>query len=193
VVFSEKTLLDLIEVLSRGDVHCAAPPVRVDLTGRSVLMQAYFSVWTREPYLKDGYVGSGIYGLSEIGRRRFADFPQVIADDRYIKDLYARSERRVVDTEPFTIQAPWTLTSLYRRRIRITRGNLEIDLHPEFRNLPGSGERSPRWWTPVVKNPLLVPGAAVYAAVNVLAKIAARRQIRARQRMDWARDETIRA
>jgi len=193
VVFTEKTLLDLIAVLSRGDVMCAAPPVRVDLTGRSLPLRAYFSIWTREPYLKEGYVGSGIYGISEAGRQRFTEFPKVIADDRYIKDLYARSERNVVDTEPFTVQAPRTIASLYKRRIRISRGNLEIDLHPEFSKLAGSRDRHAPWWTSVVKNPLLIPGAVMYAVVNALAKVAARRQIRERQRLDWARDETIRA
>jgi hypothetical protein len=99
----------------------------------------------------------------------------------------------VVATSPFSIQAPRTLRSLFRRRVRICRGNLEIARHPELGTLPGSAERSTPWWTSVLKNPLLLPCAAVYVAVNGLARLAALRQVRNKARMDWARDETIRA
>ena len=98
----------------------------------------------------------------------------------------------MVGTTPFRIKAPRTLASLYRRRIRITRGNLEISAHPEFSRLPGSAERSRPWWTAVLAKPWLIPNAMLFAAVNTLARFAAMRQLRMRSRMDWARDETIR-
>ena len=192
VAISARSLNDLIATLSRGDILCAAPPFTVDLSGRPLLVRAYYAIWLRDPYLKDGYVGSGIYGVSREGRARFARFPNVIADDRFIHALYQRSERAVVDTEPFGIQAPRTLRSLFRRRVRICRGNLEIEASPEMTRLPGGTERAKSWWHAVVTNPLLVPSALVYAAVNGFARILARRQVINKQRMDWARDETIR-
>lgn len=192
VAISAKSLNDLVVALSGRDILCAAPPFTVDLSGRPLLVRAYYAIWLRDPYLKDGYVGSGIYGVSREGRARFGRFPNIIADDRFIHALYPRSERAVVDTEPFGIQAPRTLRSLFRRRVRICRGNLEIEAHPEMARLPGGSERRKSWWHAVLTNPLLIPSAMVYVAVNGLARVLARRQVINKQRMDWARDETIR-
>lgn len=192
VAISAKSLNDLIAALSGEEILCAAPPFTVDLSGRPLLVRAYYAIWLRDPYLKDGYVGSGIYGISRTGRARFTRFPNVIADDRFIHALFQHSERAVVDTEPFGIQAPRTLRSLFKRRVRICRGNLEIEAHPEMARLPGGSERTKSWWHPVLTNPLLIPSAMVYAAVNGLARVLARRQVINKQRMDWARDETIR-
>jgi cellulose synthase/poly-beta-1,6-N-acetylglucosamine synthase-like glycosyltransferase len=193
VAVTEDVIKDLARALSGSEVQCASPPFTVDLQGRPWLVRAYYAIWLRDPYLRDAYVGSGIYGVSRAGRAKFVRFPNVIADDRFIRDVYRRSERSVVATSPFSIQAPRTLRSLFRRRVRICRGNLEIARHPELGTLPGSAERSTPWWTSVLKNPLLLPCAAVYVAVNGLARLAALRQVRNKARMDWARDETIRA
>jgi glycosyltransferase involved in cell wall biosynthesis len=193
VEMSLATLHDLIRALSGGKTLCAAPPFVVDLEGRPWLVRAYYAIWTREPYLRDAYVGSGIYGISEQGRARFDRFPNLIADDRYIHNLYTREERAVVPTAPFRIKAPWKLGSLFRRRVRICRGNLEVAEHPEFNQLPGGHERSGSWWPAVISNPLLLPCALLFLAVNGTARLVAQRQLRAKRRIDWARDETIRA
>jgi glycosyltransferase involved in cell wall biosynthesis len=192
VAISAKSLNDLITALSGDDIQCAAPPFTVDLAGRPLLVRAYYAIWLRDPLLKDGYVGSGIYGLSRSGRARFSRFPNIIADDRFIHALYHRSERAVVDTEPFGIQAPRTIRSLFRRRVRICRGNLEIETRPDLSHLPGGIRRSKSWWHAAVFNPLLIPSTLVFAAVNGLARMIARRQLFRKERMDWARDETIR-
>lgn len=193
-VHVSRTAIDaLVDALRQPGVHCAAPPLRVDVTGCSLLVRAYFAIWSRLPYLRDGYVGSGVYGLSREGRSRFDHFPAIIADDLFVRDLFPRSERSVVATEPFVIQAPRTLASLLRRRIRIDQGNLELRTHPQFRSLPGRRESTPSWLRVPLAHPQLMLAAPVYAVVNLMAKIAARRRLARKGPVDWGRDETSRS
>jgi glycosyltransferase involved in cell wall biosynthesis len=194
VVVTPKMITDLVQMLNEPEVACAAPPFRVELTGRPWRVRAYYAIWLRLPYLKDGYVGSGIYALSRAGRARFVRFPNIIADDLFVRNQFSRRERRVVPTEPFTIQAPWTLRSLLRRRVRIDVGNMEFLAHPEYRRLPGSSEMTTKpWWHLVVKNPLLAPAAVIYAGVNFFARLQARKKVRSKGPVDWARDDTTRS
>ena len=45
-------------------------------------------------------IGVGVYALSEEGRRRFDEFPEVIADDGYVRMLFSGTERIRVDDAP---------------------------------------------------------------------------------------------
>lgn len=193
VCVSRASIDALIQVLRMPGVSCAAPPLRVDVAGCSLLVRAYFAIWSRLPYLRDGYVGSGVYGLSREGRSRFDRFPAIIADDLFVRNLFPRSERRVVAADPFVIQAPRNAASLLRRRIRIDQGNLELRAHPEFRNLPGGLEPRKSWWQVPMARPYLLPAALVYAVINLVAKIAARRRLGRKGPVDWGRDDTSRS
>lgn len=193
VVVSGEVVRAVVDVLAEPGVECAAPPFTVDLTRRPWPIRGFYAVWLRNPHLRDRYVGSGFYAFTRQGRARFDKWPAIIADDLFAKNLFHRDERRTAPTEPMVLQAPWTLRALYRRRLRIYAGNLELAAHPEYGDLPGSREPSYQWWKPVLRDPRLVPGGLVYAAVNGLAKRAARRRLRQRGTVDWGRDDTTRS
>jgi glycosyltransferase involved in cell wall biosynthesis len=194
VVANRRTITDLITALSEPGVLCAAPPFHTETAGRPWVVRAYFSVWSRIPYLKDGYVGSGIYAVSRKGRERFGRFPNIIADDLFIRSMYTRGERRVVATEPFIVQAPWTVRALFRRRVRINVGNMELSTHLEIQEiLPGRAEKADPWWRDVINNPLLYPAAIMYASINLVASCVAKKQLRGKGPIEWGRDDTTRS
>lgn len=193
VTLSATTVADLVRAFADPGVLCAAPPFRIELQHCHWLVRTYYAIWLRLPYLRDAYVGSGIYALSAAGRARFDKFPAIIADDLFIRNLFSRSERRIVTTEPFVIRAPRTLSALYRRRVRINVGNLELLSHPEWGRLQGSAESSAPWWLVPLKKPHLIPAAIVYAAINLVALVEARWRLARRTRVDWARDNTTRS
>ena len=83
-----------------GGALAAAPVMDVDLRGSSLAVRAYYRVWMRLPYVRDGMIGVGVYALSEEGRRRFGEFPEVIADDGYVRMLFGSGERIRVDDAP---------------------------------------------------------------------------------------------
>jgi hypothetical protein len=193
VVLTGRAVTDVARALaSPAGPLCATPPMAVELAGRPWTVRGFYDVWCRIPYLRDAHVGSGVFALSEAGRRRFDEFPEVIGDDLFVRNLFGRTERRVVATDPFVIQAPRTLQALVRRRVRIHVGNIEQSSRPELAALPGARERSSPWWRAVVSRPWLAPKAVPYAAVNAVAKLRARRLWRSSGPVAWGRDETTR-
>lgn len=192
IIVDAERILDLASPLFDGRALCASLPFTVELDGRPWLVRAYFSVWQEVPLLNDRYVGAGLYALSEGGRARFDAFPHVFADDLYIRNLFTRDERCVVEGKPFTIEAPWTARSLLRRRVRILAGNLDLQSRTEYRSHPGALERSDSLWKALLGQPRLIPAACVYSGVNLLAQLLARWQRFRNPRIDWVRDETTR-
>jgi len=75
----------LADRLRPGGVLAVAPRPRLELSGCSWPVRAYFDIAARLPAARQGFGGSGVYALSEAGRRRFGTFPNVTADDAYVR------------------------------------------------------------------------------------------------------------
>jgi len=193
VVLTPKTVTDLIRTLGEPGVLCAAPPYRLQLDGRPWTVRAYFSVWLQVMRVRAGYVGSGVYSVSEQGRKRFGKFPNVIADDTFVRNLFTRDERRIVDTDPTLVEAPFTLRALFRRKVRVTIGNMELRARAGDQPAAAAAEVGIPWWRVVLGRPTLIPAGVVYAFVNAAAHYAAHRQLRRKGSIDWARDGTTRS
>ena len=89
-----------------GGALAASPVMTVDLRGAGAAVRAYYRIWMRLPYVREGLIGVGVYALSEEGRGRFEAFPDVIADDGYVRMLFADGERVRVDGAPVRVRAP---------------------------------------------------------------------------------------
>lgn len=183
---------ELARVLSRGDVHAASPSLRVDLQGRSWPLRAYYNIWMRLPYCTQGMVGAGVYALSRAGRARFETFPDVLAEDDFIRLLFAPAERRCLPDRHFTIAAPTSFASLLKLRRRWERGNRQIDTlyQPSRRN-------DRRDYRGVARQLLCTPSLwadlAVYLFVIASSRTAAAAQLRfSRNPWQWSRDDSAR-
>lgn len=193
LMLTHRTIADLVAALSEPGLLCAAPPYFLQIAGRPWLVQAYFRIWLLAASLRDQYVGSGIYALSRDGRARFDRFPNVIADDTYVRNLFTGGERRVVPTDPTVVEAPRTLGAVLRRKIRVNIGNLELAARPDGHNHRMNEKSGKPWWRAVLARPTLIPAGIVYAAVNICAALIARRRFRTiTGTHDWGRDETTR-
>jgi glycosyltransferase involved in cell wall biosynthesis len=193
LMLTQRTITDLVTELSRPGLFCAAPPYRLQIEGRPWLVRAYFKVWLLAASLRDQYVGSGIYALSREGRARFERFPNVIADDTYVRNLFTGTERRVIATDPTTVEAPRTLAAVVRRKIRVNIGNLELAARPDGHNHRANERSGKPWWRAVLSRPALIPAGIVYGAVNAWAALIARRRFRTvTGAHDWGRDDTTR-
>ena len=71
-------------------------------------------------------IGVGVYALSEEGRGRFGAFPDVIADDGYVRMLFSPSERIHVDDAPVRIYAPAGVSDLVRIKTRSRLGRYQL-------------------------------------------------------------------
>lgn len=138
VVLATEALRALVEaLLAAGDrpvVGC--PAMRVDTTGCSPLVRAYYRAWTELPYVRAGLVGSGVFGLTAAGSQRLGEFPAVLNDDGWVRRAFAPGER-LTTPGSFTVRAPRTLAALVRRRARIAIGNRDLVRMPDAR-MPGA-------------------------------------------------------
>lgn len=189
---SPRTIQDVVAALSTPGALCAAPPADVQLSGRPWIVKAYLSFLRRLSDARGDFVGSGVYALSADGRARFGRFPDLIADDRFVRNRFSRRERIQVETAPTIVQAPRTVTALFRQRVRGIVGNLQL----AERGLkePPSDEpaHTMTWWKLALRHPGLMPSAIAYAAFNAIARVVATHRMRAGGPVDWGRDHTTR-
>jgi glycosyltransferase involved in cell wall biosynthesis len=179
--------------LAEGDALAAAPAMEIDLQGSSLIVRGYYRVWKDLPYVREGMIGVGVYALSEDGRRRFDEFPDVIADDGYVRMLFSPSERVRVDDAPVRVFAPTRFRDLVRIKTRSRLGRYQLrQRYPDL----VAGERTTKSyrraaWRIVVR-PWLWPAAVGYAAVLLESRRRAREQLTSIAGYVWERDGSSR-
>lgn len=179
--------------LAEGDALAASPVMALDLRASSLPVRAYYRIWTRLPYVREGMIGVGVYALSAEGRRRFREFPHVIADDGYIRMLFSSGERVRVDEAPVRVYAPAALSDLVRIKTRSLLGRYE--LRQRFPGLVVRERTTKSYrnalWTILVR-PWLWPAALFYATVLVETRRRARVQVASISNYVWERDQSSR-
>src|ERR1700677_4435532 len=78
VVIGLNTIRRLASRLASGDVLAVAPKPIFELAGCSWPVRAYYEIRSLLPSSHEGIGGSGVYALSEAGRKRFGEFPTLI-------------------------------------------------------------------------------------------------------------------
>jgi glycosyltransferase involved in cell wall biosynthesis len=179
--------------LSERDALAAAPVMGLDLRDSSVAVRAYYRIWVRLPYVREGMVGVGVYALSEEGRRRFGEFPDVIADDGYVRLLFDAREWIRVDDAPVHVHAPQSVSDLVSIKTRSRLGLYQ--LAGRFPDLFARGRTAKSYGNAmrgIVLRPWLWPAAAVYATVVLETRRRARAQLASVGDYVWARDQSSR-
>ena len=137
-----RDLLSAVRKFDSAGIEIVAPRLHVDLAKSSLLVKAFYGIWMQLPYFADRQmVGSGVFILSEAGRNRFGEFPQIIADDGYVRSLFKGEERLTAEDCEFTIYAPQTLADLVKIKSRVRFGNMELNM--KFPELTIGSENTP--------------------------------------------------
>jgi glycosyltransferase involved in cell wall biosynthesis len=190
IIITPDAIQALADRLRRGDVLAVAPTPELDLTGCSWPVRLYFSIRDRLPSARQGFGGSGVYALSEAGRRRFAQFPDVIADDTFVRLQFNPDERETLGTVKSKVFPARTIRQLIAVRTRAHAGTFEV-----IRRFPelsaNRGETNKRALVGLFKHPRLWPGLALFCYVNMVARYRAVTRSRARAAV-WQRDESSR-
>lgn len=173
-------------------VHIVAPRLRINLVGSNIWVRAFYRIWMQLPYFAtNNMVGSGIFILSEAGRKRFGVFPDVIADDGYVRGLFNNSERRTIDGCQFTVFAPTTLPDLIKIKTRVRFGNMQVAA--QFPGMQVGGENSSAAFLRLLlTKPWLIPSGGLYFGVQWLTKRRAKARFKSQQPMVWDRDNSSR-
>lgn len=179
VVLAPGTLDALAAALRRRDVLVAAPQIAFDASASSWPVRAFYAVYRELPYVTDGLVGLGVYGLSERGRSRFGDFPRLTSDDLFVQRLFD-SHERVTTEGQYVVAAPRDLRNLLKVRTRTAAGNAELGTAgtqdgdvERFGRTTGSTVTALAQL--LVRQPRLLPSVAVYVGVTIASRVQARR------------------
>ena len=166
----------------------------LDLSRSPLLVRAYFAINSRLPVFQNALFGRGVVALSAEGRACFDRFPDIIADDLFLDSLFAATQKRQVESVSTRIAAPRRTADLLRRLVRVRRGNASLRAQAGRTGI-GTGVRGvarTSWLRDVAfRNPALMPAAACYAAITVLA--AALSRLPVHPAGAWGRDDSSRA
>lgn len=189
IVVSGRDLARAAERLRDG-VHVVAPEPVADLDGSSWAVRAFYRVWTQLPYYH-AMGGAGVLGVDRIGRDRFGEFPDVIADDEFLR-LHMRHDERAIADVTCVVRAPRDVRSLVKVKTRGHLGRLElVERHPELverQDLDHSGAL-----TRMVRHPRRWLDLAIYLGVRVVARARAERRFRRGDLRGWERDLSTRS
>ena len=167
IVITARAIRALAARLERGDVLAVAPTPDIDTTGCSWPVRLYFSIRHRLPSSRQGFGGSGVYALSEAGNTRFAQFPDVIADDTFVRLQFKPEERETLTSARSTVFPARAVRQLITVRTRAYAGTFELARRfPELR--PNMGETNNRALIQLFKQPRLSPGWRSFATSTLL-------------------------
>ena len=144
---------------------------------RSFVSRAYARIYAQVPFMTTGVPGCGLFAVNEAGRARWGLFPDIIADDTYVRLSFAPDERKGV-----TASYQWPVVegcgALLRVRRRQNAGVAEIAR--EFPALLANDDKPAFGVGKAAKMALRDPfGFAVYAAIGLLSRGA--------KSADWSR------
>jgi len=181
----------VVEAMAKNKVLAAAPRVQMDLSGSSWAVKSYYDIWCSLPYCREGMIGAGVYVLSEEGRKRFDDFPDVLSDDTFIRDLFTEDERLGVKDAVSIITAPAGLGGLIKIK---TRGRLGLyELKSRFPELmKNEGKDYGLALKELLGKVSMWPKVLVYLCINVITRVRATQQSKVMGFTHWERDETSR-
>jgi glycosyltransferase involved in cell wall biosynthesis len=192
IVLTTAALRSLTGALG-GTVLAATVGRQLDLTGRPLLVRAYFAVHGRLPVFRNGLFGRGVVALSEAGRARFDRFPELVADDLFLDSLFTQAEKQHVTSYAALVATPRRTGDLIRRLVRVRGGNAAMRAASANGQVAAPVRSAARlsWLRDVVlPRPWLAPAAVCYVAITVVAARAARRA--GDGGAAWGRDESSR-
>jgi hypothetical protein len=185
VVLPLASAVAVLRHLAAGGAPAARPPVRFDTSFSDPLVRRYYRARSRLPAVLGSLWGAGVYGLSAAGRARFAEFPDLVADDLWIDQQFRPDEISIVDCPPVVVTAPRTAAGLMTVLQRTYRGKAE-QADTARDTAPGTARDVGRL---ARSGPGGLVDATTYAGLVVAARLAYRIP---RQRQTWERDDTSR-
>jgi len=195
VELSRESAIALADVISTPAAIAAAPRLEWSRFGLTWLVRAYYEVWSTLPYVSDGMIGSGVYALSGAGRKRFGEFPPLIADDGFIAALFSHGERITVKSCTFVIHPPRNFAALVHVKARVWAGNRQLatlSIPPAPPGTAGAGRRyTATRRGSLLARPDLWPRVPVFALVYALSRLLGEWRLRT-GRTSWSRDSTSR-
>lgn len=191
VIITANAIRSLARRLEAGDVLAVAPKASIDLSHCSWAVRAFYEIRSLLPSASEGIGGSGVYVLSEAGRRRFDRFPAITADDGYVRVQFQVEERKTLECVTSTVFPARTLRALIAVKARAHYGSFELqEVYPVL--WKNRGESNKHSLVRLFRNPLLWPKLVVYCLVTAIARFEGKSLQGDKRAFEWERDSTSR-
>lgn len=175
VVVGPELLTELTVELATSRARFATGTPRIDVPDNWAIAQ-YARFWQRLPYVRMGAPGFGIYAVNTNGRARWGMFPDVIADDTFVRVHFSPSERVQV-AAGYRWPMVDSLSRLLRVRRRQDQGTAQVAaMFPDL--IVNEGKPAPELPPLIKADPL---GFLIYASVSLVVRLTRG------ARQDWAR------
>ena len=115
----------LIVGLEKNSFQIVYPSMRVELKGVPWSVKAYYKIWCYLPFVTQGAT-CGVSVLSKTGRQYFDRFPEITADDSFVRFLFSPAERGFIKNAVVTIFPPRCFFDLLKIRSRQYFGAYEL-------------------------------------------------------------------
>ncbi|RGP41504.1 hypothetical protein BPTFM16_01810 [Altererythrobacter insulae] len=121
--------------VSGPEVTAASPALAIDFEGVSSWVRSYYDVWRSLPYARARLIGGGVYGLSAEAVEALSPFPDLIADDLFVRTQVPFSRRQTVhhtldgNRAKVTMFPPQTVRELVSIEARRRRGTKQLKQH----------------------------------------------------------------
>lgn len=99
-----------------GDVPLYASGHLVVAPARSWVTRRFATTWQRLPFMTTNVQGAGLFAVNRAGRARWQGFPDIIADDGFVRLMFAPHERIKVDAVYH-----WPMVEGFSRLVRVRR------------------------------------------------------------------------
>jgi len=89
-------------------------------------VQRFYYIWYQTLFVTRQGFGAGCYLLNQAGRARFGAWPNLIADDGFIRTQFAHNETHIAESITVQVNAPKSLWALLKVKSRSKYGNLQL-------------------------------------------------------------------
>lgn len=167
VVVHAELIREICDILSAEAPRYASGLVHIPRPA-SWVSRAYARIYRQVPFMTRGVPGCGLFAVNPAGRARWGAFPDIIADDTFVRLHFTASERAQVP-----VPYEWPVVEGWRALLKVRRrqnaGVREIaEKYPE---LLANDDKPPFPKSLALRMALRDPlGFAVYAAIGVLAR-----------------------
>ncbi len=141
--------------------------------------RAYARIYARVPFVTDGVPGAGLFAVNAAGRTRWAEFPDIISDDTFVRLSFAPNERIGVPAG-----YSWPLVEGFSNLVRVRRRqNAGVaQVGALFADLIHNDDKHSLGISGIAKLAMSDPlGFAIYGGVSLMVKL------RPQQGTDWER------
>jgi glycosyltransferase involved in cell wall biosynthesis len=126
VVIDSVSIAALFSALECDGLEAAAAVPHYDLSNCSWTVKSYFRFWRLLPTNQTSISGTNAMAITEKGRERFREWPNLIGDDYFLDGLFRSDEKQRISSAIVWRPTPRRFADHVSRSARVYQGNLDI-------------------------------------------------------------------